>query len=144
MPIAYLNRSDLQQLTDDRVEDASILLDARRWSGAYYMVGYAVECALKACIAKQTAEHDFPDKVFVQKSFTHELSELMDLNGLKLQLKLDTTPAANPALGINWQVAKAWNERARYEQKTEVQARELFEAVTHHANGVLPWIKIHW
>jgi hypothetical protein len=68
---------------------------------------------------------------------------LLDLAGLKLQLKLATTPASNP-LGINWGYVKKWNERARYQQKTEVEARRLFLAVTDTTNGVLPWIKCHW
>ena len=117
--------------------DAEALLTAGRWSGAYYLSGYAVECALKACIAKRTSLHDFPDKTVVQKSHTHNLAELLDLAGLRLQLQLAVTPAANPALGINWQSVKDWSERARYEQKTEAEARELFEAVTDPANGVL-------
>lgn len=139
-----MNRSDLQQLADDRVVDAEALLSTDRWSGAYYVCGYAVECALKACIAKKTNLHDFPDKTVVEKAYTHDLTRLLDLAGLKLQLKLDTTSAANPALGINWQHVKDWSERARYQQKTEPQARRLYQAVTENANGVLTWIKNHW
>jgi hypothetical protein len=88
--------------------------------------------------------HDFPDKAFAQKAFTHDLLELVDLAGLKLQLKLDTTPAANPQLGLNWQEVKDWNERARYEQQSEQQARGLYEAITDPMNGVLAWIKARW
>jgi HEPN domain-containing protein len=139
-----LNRTDLQQLTEDRVLDAEALLNAGRWSGAFYISGYAIECALKACIAKQTSLHDFPDKIIAQKSYTHDLLDLLDLAGLKLQLKLDTTPAANPALGMNWQLVKDWNERARYQQKTQAQARRLYLAVTDTADGVLPWVKNLW
>ena len=139
-----MNKTDLQRLADDRVLDAEALLTAGRWSGAYYLSGYAVECALKASIAKRTSLHDFPDKTVVQKSHTHNLAELLDLAGLRLQLQLAVTPAANPALGINWQSVKDWSERARYEQKTEAEARELFEAVTDPANGVLRWIKVNW
>ena len=91
----------MQQLADDRVLDAEALLNAGRWSGAYYVSVYAVECALKACIAKQTNLHDFPDKTVVQKSHTHDLTELLVLAGLRLKLQLDATPAANPALGRN-------------------------------------------
>ena len=138
-----MNRVDLQQLADIRVLDAGVLLQAGRWSGAYYLCGYAIECALKACIAKQTNLYDFPDKSFAQKSYTHDLLDLLDLAGLKLQLKLDTTPAPNP-LGINWEFAKNWNERTRYQQKTEAEARRLFLAVTDNTNGVFTWIKGHW
>ena len=139
-----MNRTDLQQLAENRAADARALLDAHRWSGAYYLAGYAVECALKACIAKQTGLHDFPDKTLVQKSFTHNLVELLESAKLSLKLKHDTTTAANPRLGESWQVAKDWNEKARYEQWTEVQAKSLFEAVTDDVNGVLPWIKERW
>jgi hypothetical protein len=139
-----LNRNDLQQLADDRVLDAEALLNTGRWSGAYYICGYAVECALKACIAKQTNLHDFPDKSVVEKSYSHDLIKLLDVAGLKLQLQLDTTPAANPALGVNWQLVKDWSERVRYQQKTEAQARRLYQAVTDPTNGVLLWIKGHW
>ncbi len=139
-----MNRSDLQQLADDRVLDAGALLNTGRWSGAYYICGYAIECALKACIARQTNRHDFPDKAVAEQSYTHNLTRLLGLAGLKLQLQLDTTPAANPALGINWQLIKDWSERVRYEQKTEAQARRLYQAVTDPADGVLTWIKNHW
>ena len=139
-----MNRNDLQQLANDRALDAEALLNTGRWSGAYYVCGYAVECALKSCIARQTNQHDFPDKTVAEKSYSHDLIKLLDVAGLKLQLQLDTTPAANPALGVNWQYVKDWNERARYQQKTEAQARRLYQAVTDTANGVLPWIKSRW
>ena len=139
-----MNRTDLQQLAEDRLLDAGALLDAGRWSAAYYISGYAVECALKACIAKRTNMHDFPDKILAQRAYTHDLQDLLDLAGLNLHLKLDTKPAPNPTLGNNWQLVKDWNERARYETKTEAQARELYDAVTDTANGVLQWIKGHW
>jgi HEPN domain-containing protein len=139
-----LNRTDLHLLAADRLADAEVLLNNGRWSGAYYVCGYAVECALKACIARQTNLHDFPDKTVVQKTFTHNLSELIDLAGLKLQLQIDATNAGNPNLRTNWQLVKDWNERARYQQKTEAQARELFEAVTDPHDGALQWIKGRW
>ncbi len=43
-----MNRAELQRLAKDRLLDAKALFAARRWSGAYYLAGYAVECALKA------------------------------------------------------------------------------------------------
>jgi len=38
------------------------LLRLGLFDGAYYLAGYAVECALKACIAKGTQRFEFPDK----------------------------------------------------------------------------------
>jgi HEPN domain-containing protein len=56
-----------------RAEDARILLAAGRYAAAFYMCGYAVECALKACIAKQTREYEFPDLKQVRDSYTHDV-----------------------------------------------------------------------
>ena len=36
----------MQQLAEDRILDAASLLAVGRWSGAYYLAGYAVECGL--------------------------------------------------------------------------------------------------
>jgi HEPN domain-containing protein len=57
-----VNRKDLQFLARARLTEARALLDAGHPDGAYYLAGYAVECALKACIAKATQRHEFPDK----------------------------------------------------------------------------------
>ncbi len=55
-----MNRIDLQQLARARLREAEALLNAGEWSGAYYLAGYAVECGLKACIAKLTGLARFP------------------------------------------------------------------------------------
>jgi len=49
-----MNRNDFQQLADVRIDEAVVLLDQGKYDGAYYLAGYAVECSLKACIAKLT------------------------------------------------------------------------------------------
>lgn len=139
-----MNRSDLQQLANDRAFDAAVLLDGDRWSGAYYLAGYSVESALKACIAKRTSVYDFPDKNLALRAFTHNLAELLDIAELKLLFKLDSEPSVNPKLDDHWKRVIQWTEQARYQQKTEKQARELFDAVTDPVDGVLPWIRGHW
>ena len=55
-----MNRLEFQQLAEVRVREAEALLAVGLWDGAYYLAGYAVECALKACILRlveQTAKH---------------------------------------------------------------------------------------
>ena len=47
---------------DSELKRQKALLDGGYPAGAYYLMGYAVECALKACIAKQTKRYDFPPK----------------------------------------------------------------------------------
>jgi len=137
-----LTRTQLRELAEIRALDAEALLNAKQWSGVYYLAGYAVECGLKACIAKLTNQDDFPDKKLAQDCFTHNVEDLVRLAGLTYQLKASGT--ANPTFAAYWLVAKDWNEQARYQQWTEPQARELFAAVTDPTNGVLSWIKNRW
>ncbi len=55
-----MNRADFKRLSNLRVREAKVLLDKGLFAGAYYLAGYAVECAMKARIAGQTRRHDFP------------------------------------------------------------------------------------
>src|SRR3954471_11456605 len=72
-----MNRMDLQKLAEERLADSELLLANRRYGAAYYLAGYAVECGLKACIAKLTKAEDFYDKLLARKIFTHNLEELL-------------------------------------------------------------------
>ena len=137
-----MNRTQLQDLADARVLDADALLNASRWSAAYYLAGYAIECALKACIARLNNLHDFPDKDLVMRSYTHHIDTLVQVAGLKPVRDADAN--ANAALDANWLTVKDWSEKSRYQQWSEPEARKLFAAVSDAANGVLPWIKNHW
>lgn len=78
-----MNRVDLQKLAIVRIREAKILFDSGEHSGAYYLAGYAVECALKACFAKGVQRYDFPEKDKVSKIFTHRLREIAKLAGLE-------------------------------------------------------------
>ena len=41
-------RAEWQQLAEDRILDAQAHLAVARWSAAYYLIGYAVECGLNS------------------------------------------------------------------------------------------------
>ena len=57
-----VNRGDWQRLSRSREREAKVLLDAGEHAGAYYLCGYAVECALKACIVKALPPRTMPEK----------------------------------------------------------------------------------
>lgn len=138
-----MTRAELRQLAEDRIADAAALLAAGRWSGAYYLAGDAVECALKACIAKLTNQDDFPrDRKFVEDCYNHDVEKLLKSAGLRSAL--DAEIAANPAFETNWITIKDWEETTRYEQKTQAEAQTLYGAITNIPNGVLPWVRLHW
>jgi hypothetical protein len=48
-----VHRKDLQELSKVRLKEATALLKLELFDGAFYLAGYAVECALKACVAKE-------------------------------------------------------------------------------------------
>ena len=55
-----VDRKELQELSKIRLKEASALLELGLSDGAYYLAGFAVECALKACIAKATQRGGIP------------------------------------------------------------------------------------
>jgi len=140
-------RAEWQKLAEDRILDAQAHLapGVGRWSAAYYLVGYAVECGLKSCVLARVAAQPgviYEERKFAQDLWTHDIEKLVGLAGLETDR--DTDAAANPALSDNWRTVKKWNEQARYLQKTQAEAEILFEAVAHPINGVMRWIRIHW
>jgi HEPN domain-containing protein len=138
-----MNREDLQKISRTRVEEAQTLLDAGHYPGAYYLMGYAVECALKACVAKQVKQYDFPDKKVATEAFTHDLEKLVKVAGLGPDLEKDRE--SNAALDENWTVVRDWDESARYKMNiTSAQGRDLYRACTERHNGILSWIEKRW
>jgi len=130
-----MNRLDFQKVAETRLQEAKALLDSGFPDGAYYLGGYAVECAFKACIAKRTREHDFPDK-------THNLKELLRLALLKREM--ETALTADPAMDLNWTIVQGWSEASRYARKTVEEAAGLLQAIEDHAGGLLPWVRQRW
>lgn len=139
-----MNRLELRQLAEDRLADAQSLLAAGRWSGAYYLAGYAVECGLKACVLAhiEATGAIFRDRKYAERCWTHNLEELLALANLRPAMDNDT--GANLDLLTNWNDTKDWAETSRYTQKTEAEARRLLEAIADVSHGVLPWIRLRW
>ena len=110
--------------------------------GAYYLAGYAVECALKACIAKATQRHEFPDKKGVDASHTHNLRDLMRVANLELA-RLEEAKR-NRAFQNHWDLVQEWSEHSRYRRNGSATAKALLDAIGHRKQGVMVWIRRHW
>lgn len=135
-----MNRINFQELAEIRIAEAEALLNQGKYDGAYYLAGYAVECALKACIARQTNQHDFPPKPeSVRKYYSHKLDELLDTAGLKPMRIAEALANAN--FNANWLSAIEWSEQSRYDRMSQAEAEDLIAAITDANHGVLPWIK---
>lgn len=138
-----MNRQDLQNLSRIRVREAKVLLQAGEFQGSYYLMGYAIECAIKAAIAKQTKRYDFPNKKLALDSFSHDLKSLMQTAGIWNDF--NAAMQATPALAVNWAVIKDWDETTRYVTTTsEAQARNLHSACMARTHGLLSWLKNYW
>jgi HEPN domain-containing protein len=146
-----MNRIDFQRLAELRLKEAKTLLSAELPDGAYYLAGYAVECALKACIAKRTREHDFPEKKLVNDSHTHDLGKLLELAGLSDLLKRDV--ANDEELKLDWENVREWSEQSRYHLYVDdsigdlhglLSAKLLIDAVESKEGGMLRWIRQSW
>ena len=137
-----MKRQDFRELANLRLKEAQVLLRAGCWAGAYYLSGYAVECALKACIAKGTERYEFPDRKRVNSSHTHDLVELVRVADLNKPLHEATDYYEQFAL--NWAFVAKWSVEARYEQHSQAEAEQFLKAVRDRKYGVLPWLKKHW
>jgi len=134
-------RREFQQLARMRLKDARVLLQSGNLEGAYYLSGLAVECAVKACIAKNTKRHDFPpNQNVVRDIYTHDLGKLIKAAGL--QTALDAESNHRSSLNQSWGVVKVWNVESRYLTKG-LNARDLYKAVAGRG-GVMQWLRQRW
>jgi len=112
------------------------------------MAGYALECALKACIFKVYVDSEliFKEKKMMGKVnneyWTHNLEALFRLADLTKEFGIAC--GDNKKLETNWSTVKDWSVDDRYEQKSETVAREMIEAISNTTDGVLPWLQARW
>ena len=136
-----MNRFEFQRLADERLDDADVLLKAGRYACAYYISGYAIECALKACIARKTQQNDFPPKE-AAKYYIHDLPKLLDIAGLESGFAQEA--AQDPVFRANWAVVKDWTEETRYQGPGERLAQQILAAIKDPQHGVLQWLRKNW
>jgi hypothetical protein len=123
-----ISHSELEKLAKARLEEANVLHDAKRWDGAVYICGYAIELALKSVIAKDRL-NGFPtdDAEFdlAKNCKTHELPKLLahSLRDVALQGDKD--------FWVAWGEVKEWQSEFRYRPlgtADESASRKILEA----------------
>ncbi|MCP4700058.1 MAG: HEPN domain-containing protein [Gammaproteobacteria bacterium] len=137
-----LSKSDLERLAELRIEDAVVLLNANKSSSAYYLAGYSVELALKACISNLFHNNVIPDKRLVNAVYTHNFENLINTAGLLPELKKDMK--TDSKFSSYWGVVSKWNESSRYQFWDPASAATLIQAIKDNDHGVFPWVKKHW
>lgn len=106
-----ISTADMRKIARARLRDAQVLLRAKRFYGAFYLCGYAVELALKARICRTLRWQGFPESARDFKGFqllrTHDLEVLLRFSGVEGRVK-----ARHFA---EWSVVLDWNPEKRYQ-----------------------------
>jgi hypothetical protein len=105
-----LDHKDIKVLAKARLRDAQVLLRGKRYEGAIYLCGYAVELALKARICQTLGWTGYPStnpEFNEYRSFkTHDLDVLLHLSGIEGKIKSH--------LLADWSAVAQWNPESRY------------------------------
>ena len=109
-------RSVLMHIAERRRGDVRMLLRNKRYDGAVYLVGYVVECMLKAAICQWIGEERLPERYM-----TH------DLNWLREQAVI----TMESHLRKQWQNVEIWNVTVRYYSQviSAQSARQFIDAM---------------
>ena len=126
-----LSAEDLTSIARVRLQDAKVLFSSKRYDGAVYLCGYAVEIAVKARIVKTLKWPGFPEnnREFegLQSFRSHDLPLLLKLSGWE--------PRINANYGAEWSKVVDWNPESRYqrprvvpEAQAQAEANEMIES----------------
>jgi hypothetical protein len=143
-----VNQAELRRMSEERIQDARVLIDGGRYEFGYYAAGYAVECALKSCLLARMIHTAwvFEERWKAQDCLTHDFGELTRLAGLTdaLNNRLAVSARVGDLFIAHWGRALQWKVASRYESKTEADAKDLFSAITHTPDRVMEWIRNYW
>ena len=106
-----IHRNELKRIARARLKDADILMASRRYDGAIYLCGYAIEITLKARICQALRWQGYPSskrEFHDYQSFrTHDLDVLLHLTGREQTIKTNFL--------AEWSAVAQWNPAARYQ-----------------------------
>ena len=101
---------ELKKIASARIEDAEALYQNKRFDGAVYLCGYAVELTLKARICKTLKWSGFPSTKsefqLLQSFKTHRLDLLLSLSGQESKIKTGYL--------ADWSIVANWDSETRY------------------------------
>ena len=117
---------DLRAIARARLRDAQVLLHARRFDGAFYLCGYAVELALKARICRTLKWQGFPESAQEFKGFqsvrSHDLEVLLRFSGVEGRVRAKHL--------ADWSVVLEWNPEKRYQAIGQAIPKQVANMVT--------------
>jgi len=127
-----ITRTELKKIARARIKDAEVLLSAKRYDGAAYICGYALELGLKARICRTLKWSGYPstNKEFANyRSFkTHDLDVLLHLSGIEEKIKT--------IFFGDWSNVANLNPEARYEPIGTVSEADAYNMINATKNLV--------
>lgn len=148
-----ISKKILRELVDQKLKDAEVLIDNRRYASAIYMAGYALEVALKLKICKIFKfVQGFPENkqefilyqntaksqpllagtiTQIKEIRNHDLNKLIFYSGVEFQIKLNFLP--------EWNLAVSWNPEMRYkiEKVLKTEATNKVAAIKTIVQNIL-------
>ncbi|MDQ3373182.1 MAG: HEPN domain-containing protein [Acidobacteriota bacterium] len=116
---------ELKRIALARLKDAEILYGGKRYDGAVYLCGYAVELILKAKICKTLRWSDFPSTSSefqgLQSFKTHRLDLLLSLSGQEGKIKT--------AFLADWSIVASWDSETRYSAVGTISKPAAFDMI---------------
>lgn len=104
-----IDKREIKKIARARLRDAEVLVAGRRYEGAIYLCGYAVELGLKARICKTLKWEGWPEgNEFsgIGGFKTHKLDVLLHLSGIEERIKTK--------LFAEWSAVAKWEPECRY------------------------------
>ncbi len=127
-----LTIAELRRIAKARLDDAEALLHTRRYDGAVYLCGYAVELALKARICKTLRWEGFPETVGefrdLQSFRIHDLEALLHLSGIENRVK--------DQFVAQWSSVSEWDPEMRY-ARVGTTGRQAASVMVEHVKVLL-------
>ena len=145
------NFGDFKKLTKARLNTVKILMKANDWNSAAYMMGYALECSLKATVCKTLKLSVYPEytkRENIDKYFmTHSFQQLLIVSGLSNIFSLD-----GPAKAFqNWsdftnEYKDRWTEmRYEVEEKWDSdRVKKLYKYLVTGRSAIIKEIRKTW
>src|SRR3989344_421026 len=140
------NAADFKKIAEARLSTVDTLIQAEDWDGAAYMMGFVLECALKAATCKTLKLTSYPENTRNKKTdsffMTHVFDQLLTVSGLA-----DTFSAQGPVSAFrNWseftkEYEGEWTamryDRDRLAQFDEIKVKHLYNNLKEVPDGVI-------
>ena len=122
--------SDQRKVAIHRQQDARELQNSGRWRGAMYLLGYAVECGLKARLMER---HGLVNLEELQRYLARRLGRKIDVFTHSLHLLMEWTFAGNRITReqrTSWGIVRTWRVEWRYDPDaaSQQECHSFFEA----------------